>query len=184
MTHRPPLSGARSNPLLSQLLKMLRDELAAGITAQQALATSHVKTLAELQGHTSGHEGRLAAAEVALRNIDSSNRDRHADMEARIGSDKGNAEAKMAEMAEALAGAKGDLERARSEALSAKAEQDRLAAALVDAKAKEQQNHDDHKSEIEKLKKHLSSMQNVLKEYLGVEAVAVSKFMSLRNSKV
>jgi hypothetical protein len=59
-----------SGPLLrDELLKTLRDEMAAGITAQQALATSHAKVLAELQGSSSGHEGRISNSEQWMTSV-------------------------------------------------------------------------------------------------------------------
>lgn len=127
--------------LRDELLKLLRDELAAGITAQHALATSHSKTIAELQGTCSSTEGRLAATEIAMRNLDMTDRERFSAMEAQLGSAAGTQEGRMTDMGGRLADANAALERARTDAERSHAEQERLAYALQEAKRREDENH-------------------------------------------
>ena len=58
---------AMQAPLLrDELLRLLRDELQRGLSAQHALANAHAKAIAELQSTGTGHEGRLAAIEAAV----------------------------------------------------------------------------------------------------------------------
>ena len=145
--------------LRDELLKLLRDELAAGITAQQALATSHAKTLAELQGTCSSNEGRLAASEIAIRNLDQANRERGTSLEAMVGNASGKSESQLSDMEKRLQESNTKLLQARTDAEKAAAEQERLAYALQEAKRREAENHDDHQKEIAALKHKLNQLQ-------------------------
>ena len=173
----------QGSTLRDELTKQLRDELAAGLAAQTAVSTAQARAVADLQTSSTDHNGRLAAAEAALRVEADAQAARNTEFEERLASGMGTSGAQLEHMQEAVASANAQVELFREAAAAAHEEQERLRDEVAELKRQQKADHEAHDDQIELLKSEVSGIKLVLKEYLGVESTAIARLKALSSSK-
>jgi chromosome segregation ATPase len=113
-----------------ELTQQLREELAKGLTAQNALATSHAQALAGLQTSSLEHNGRLSAAEAALRSATEAQATFSGDLQERIASGLGASGAQIEQAQQDISSAKGHLDRLSEAVAALKADNEQLRGEL------------------------------------------------------
>ena len=156
-----------------ELTQQLREELAKGLTAQNALATSHAQALAGLQTSNVEHHGRLSAAEAALRSATEAQANFSGDLQERIASGLGASGAQIEQAQQDISSAKAQLDRLAGTAAALQAENEQLREELDKLRRLQKSDHDAHEVEIEKLKGQMRNFQLIIHRYLGVDANAL-----------
>ena len=155
--------------LRNELLKTLRDELAEGLTAQYALAGSHAKALADLQGTSSDHEGRVSSLEAAMRAMEANQRERTVALEDKLAATTGEMRAELDAASRSLAEVGAAVTRAQENERAAKEEQERLAEEVKAARRREEESSLEREREMGAMLDAMIEVQGVLRDTLGVE---------------
>lgn len=113
-----------------EVLRILRDELSKGLSAQHMLTIAQSASLAELHSSSSLHEGRLAALERTWNQGEMTQISRSQDYEARLMNLQATAHAKLAVLSDELNELKVSAQRARAREQETHEELERLKGLL------------------------------------------------------